>query len=722
MSQQLPIILIIDDNSEDREIYKRYLRQDSKYNYEIWEEESGEKGLALCHQIQPDLMLIDFYLPDINGLEFLQALKVQKNEHILPVAILTGQGNELVAVQVMKSGAQDYLVKGKINAETFRLAVHSILENTTLRRQLAKMERRFRTSLDNMLDCFGIYTSVRDDRGQIVDFQAEFVNASACEIKCLKTKDNRGGIPTCPMPANGETKLFEEYCQVVETGIPLSREVLIYDDDRDRQRLAKAFDIRVTKLDDGLVATWRDITDRKQNEEILRQQLLIQKIADTTPGLVYVYDLIEKKNIYVNKQVVEFLGYTTEQIDAMGSELFAHLVHPEDRAILANNKQKLSSAVNGEVIESEYRIKHLNGEWRWYYSREIVFSRTTKGLPHQILGTAMDITERKRLEEERARILALEQAAREQAEAANRSKDEFLGVLSHELRSPLTVILAWVNLLQIRQFDSQTIGQGLAKIEHHAELLAHLIEDLLDISRLVHGKLHLDFSPVKLQLAIEAAIEIVSSSSEAKNIEIISHLDPSVGLVSGDFNRLQQVVWNLLSNAVKFTPQGGQIEISLSAIDREVTETPASGEAGEISSNSQPAIPAYAQIQVSDTGKGINPEFLPYVFDRFWQADSTTKRCYEGLGIGLALVKHLVEMHGGTIEVTSPGEGQGTTFTVQLPLQRESGNLGEELVALEPNSPTNRIAGEEGEQGSSIVSLLKARNSSKRKTSLAPSS
>lgn len=616
-----------------------------------------------------------------------------------------------MAVQVMKSGAQDYLVKGKINAESFRLAIHGVLENTNLRRQLVKMERKFRTSLENMLDCFGIYTSVRDNTGQIVDFQAEYVNAAACEIKTLRTRDNQVGIQHCLMPITGEKRLFDEYCRVVETGIPLSKEVLIYDDTENRQKLIKCFDIRVTKLEDGFVATWRDITERKQNEEILRQQLLIQRIADTTPGLLYLYDLIEKKNIYVNGQVAKFLGYTAEEINAMGSELFSPLVHPGDLAVLADNQKKFSSAVNGEVIESEYRMKHLNGEWRWFCSREIVFSRASDGLPHQILGTAIDITERKRLEEERVRILALEQAAREQAEAANRSKDEFLAILSHELRSPLTVILAWVNLLQIQRFDRTMMLQALAKIERHAELLARLIEDLLDISRLVHGKLQLNFAPVQLQSAIEAAIELVSSSAEAKNIQIISNLDASVGLVMGDGNRLQQVVWNLLSNAVKFTPSGGRIEISLSRTNSEVTQKQVNKQAGENGGNylekfphSPSLVQTYAQIRVSDTGKGISLEFLPYVFDRFRQADSTRKRCHEGLGIGLAIAQHLVEMHGGTIEATSLGEGEGATFTVKLPLQQ-----------------ANSSTPEQGGQGRGVVSLLKGKNSKKLKPSLTPS-
>ncbi|MEG4504818.1 PAS domain S-box protein [Microcoleus sp. F6_B4] len=249
---------------------------------------------------------------------------------------------------------------------------------------------------------------------------------------------------------------------------------------------------------------------------------------------------------------------------------------------------------------------------------------------------------------DRARLYESERQARAQAEAASRIKDEFLAVLSHELRTPLNPILGWTRLLRRGTLDSGKTAVGLETIERNAELQVQLIEDLLDISRILQGKLNLYSSPINLKTTLKAAIETVSLAAEAKKIQIQTQLEPYVGDVLGDATRLQQVVWNLLTNAIKFTPTGGRVEVELKTID------------------------SCAQIQVRDTGKGIKPEFIPYVFDTFRQADSSITRTFGGLGLGLAIVRHVVELHGGTVKAESFGEGQGSTFTVTLPLLARS--------------------------------------------------
>ncbi|MDI9637109.1 PAS domain S-box protein [Geitlerinema splendidum] len=249
----------------------------------------------------------------------------------------------------------------------------------------------------------------------------------------------------------------------------------------------------------------------------------------------------------------------------------------------------------------------------------------------------------------RTDLYEAEQRARNAAEAANRVKDEFLAVVSHELRSPLNPILGWSKFLLNGKLDADRTQQALSAIERNARLQSELIEDLLDVSRILRGKLSLNASSVNLASTIQAAIETVRLAAEAKSIEMNAFLDPQVGRVWGDATRLQQVVWNLLSNAVKFTPPNGQIEVKLERL----SDTPPQ---------------SFAQIVVADTGKGIATDFLPHVFDYFRQADSTTTRKFGGLGLGLAIVRHLVELHGGTIQVDSPGEGLGATFTVRLPL------------------------------------------------------
>jgi signal transduction histidine kinase len=255
-----------------------------------------------------------------------------------------------------------------------------------------------------------------------------------------------------------------------------------------------------------------------------------------------------------------------------------------------------------------------------------------------------EIAERRRVEQERAESLQREQAARAAAEAANRAKDEFLATVSHELRTPLTSMMGWVELLQLGMLDEAGRAHALEVITKSAQAQAQLIGDLLDISRIVSGRLRLDMQPVELANVIEAAADVVRPAAEAKAIQLHTEFAPTVGAVAGDPDRLQQVIWNLLANAVKFTPKGGTVEIRLAQRD------------------------AHAEIVVADNGAGIAPDLLPYVFDRFRQGDSTTTRQHGGLGLGLAIVRHLVELHGGTVAAESAGSGQGATFRLRLPL------------------------------------------------------
>jgi CheY-like chemotaxis protein/nitrogen-specific signal transduction histidine kinase len=242
-----------------------------------------------------------------------------------------------------------------------------------------------------------------------------------------------------------------------------------------------------------------------------------------------------------------------------------------------------------------------------------------------------------------ARLYERQHAARAEAEAANTLKDEFLATLSHELRTPLNAVLGWSRMLKTGTLDAATATRAIDVIERNANAQLQLIEDLLDVSRIITGKLRLDVKPVAPATVIEAAVDALRPAADAKGIRLQPILDPRAGPVSGDPDRLQQVVWNLLSNAVKFTPRGGRVQIRLERVN------------------------SHVEIVVTDTGKGIEPAVLPHVFDRFRQADSSSQRAHGGLGIGLALVKSLVELHGGTVHAASPGPDQGATFTVKLP-------------------------------------------------------
>ena len=254
------------------------------------------------------------------------------------------------------------------------------------------------------------------------------------------------------------------------------------------------------------------------------------------------------------------------------------------------------------------------------------------------------LAEEERATTERNQLLAREREARSEAEAASRLKDEFLATVSHELRTPLTAVLGWIHLLRGGQLDEGATLRALETIERNARAQNQLIEDLLDVSRIITGKLLLDVRVIDPVSFIESAIEAVLPAAEAKEISIQKELDTEVSALSGDPARLQQVIWNLLSNAIKFTPRGGRVEVRLQRVE------------------------SYVEVSISDSGDGINKEFLPYVFDRFRQADGTTARRYGGLGLGLAIVRHLVELHGGSVQARSSGEGKGSVFSVRLPL------------------------------------------------------
>jgi len=255
----------------------------------------------------------------------------------------------------------------------------------------------------------------------------------------------------------------------------------------------------------------------------------------------------------------------------------------------------------------------------------------------------LEVAERKQAEEERAAMLIREQAARAEAEAANRTKDEFLATLSHELRTPLTAILGWSHLLRMNKLREPQFAHALETIERNARSQSQLIDDLLDVSRIVTGKLQIEFSTVDLSAVIEAAIESVHPALAAKEITLETVAEPGCRVL-GDANRLQQIFWNLFTNAIKFTPKGGQVKVNAERRGSEI------------------------RIKVTDSGIGISPEFLPYIFDRFRQADGSTTRAQGGLGLGLAIVRHLVELHHGRVEVHSQGKQLGSTFTVRLPI------------------------------------------------------
>jgi signal transduction histidine kinase len=297
-----------------------------------------------------------------------------------------------------------------------------------------------------------------------------------------------------------------------------------------------------------------------------------------------------------------------------------------------------------QPFKLEYRMGRHDGEYRWIIDNAVPLFEGPGGTFSGYIGSCMDITEFRQAAAEREHLLNSERAARAEAERLGRMKDEFLATLSHELRTPLNAVLGWATLLRRIEPGSIDHAKGLDTIERNARAQAQIIEDLLDMSRIISGKVQLDVQSVNLHDVISAAVDAVRPAAEARGLRLRTVLDAKLSPIRGDANRLQQVLWNLLTNAVKFTAPGGRVDVVLERVN------------------------SHVEISVEDSGIGIKPEFLAFVFDRFRQADASTTRRHGGLGLGLSIVKHLVELHGGSVRVKSAGENQGATFIVALPI------------------------------------------------------
>jgi PAS domain S-box-containing protein len=362
-----------------------------------------------------------------------------------------------------------------------------------------------------------------------------------------------------------------------------------------------------------------------------------RQLADSAPVLIWMSDA-EGGCSWLNRPWLDFTGQPLEKQIGDGWENF---VHPDD---LARCKETIRRHFDTRTpFEMDYRLLRHDGTHRWLITRGMpLFNGSGTFLGY--MGGCIDIHERKEAEKDSEVSLKREQHARIEAERTALLKDEFLATVSHEMRTPLTAMLGWVQLLRNGTLSPDTVPQALETIERNARAQAKLIDDLLDMSRILSGRLRLDVQQVQPAEIVEAAISAAEPAATAKSVRIVSNLDPHTGPIVGDPTRLQQIIWNLLNNAIKFTPAKGLITVKLKRIDFSL------------------------EISVTDTGEGITPEFLPHVFDRFRQQDASTVRRHQGLGLGLAIVKQLVELHGGSVDAHSEGVGTGATFIVHLPI------------------------------------------------------
>jgi PAS domain S-box-containing protein len=380
----------------------------------------------------------------------------------------------------------------------------------------------------------------------------------------------------------------------------------------------------------------------KLGSELELHRRRVEDIVAHVPGVVWEAwgkpDARSQRIDFVSDHVETMLGYSHEEWLATPN-FWLQVVHPEDRDRAAAEAAAIFAS--GKGGSSRFRWVHKDGHEVWVEAQSIVVCDETG--PIGMRGVTMDITPAVRAEIERAELLHRESHAREQAEEASRLKEEFLATVSHELRTPLNAVVGWSRLLRAGQLDPDGSLHAMEIIERNALMQKQIVEDLLDVSRIVTGKLRVNTQPVDLLLVIHAAIDAIRPAAEAKEIDIRTHFDAPGVMVRADVERLQQVFWNLLANAVKFTPARGTIDVHLSRDD------------------------SLAEIRIEDSGPGVPPDFLPRIFERFSQADSSSTRKHGGLGLGLAIVRHLVELHGGTVSASNRDSNGGAVLTVSLP-------------------------------------------------------
>jgi len=742
-------ILLLEDSLLDAELIEAHL-QEGGLNVSVVRVDTCEAFQDALESGQFDVILADYSLPSFDGFSALKMAQGQCPD--LPFIFVSATLGEEVALETLKSGATDYVLKQRLErlVPSVERAIREAKEHhDRLRAEAALQEsdRRFKMALKNSFIC--IFQQDRDLKYQWIhnpqgpETAEEIVGETDYFLFSKADADCLSALKREVIATGTRTR--------VEISVTLGGELRDYD--LILEPLFGEQPHQDPTLVVALMGTALNITERKQSErELYRREQQFRALAENAPDIITRFDR-QLRHIYINPAIEkatgippeEFIGKTNadlgfpekfylpwsrhfQQIFVTGEPGFLEFEFPSStgtrtyqsqavpefdlegnvESLLCISRDVTESKKAEQVLrESEARFRRLMdsntiGMGFWHgdcitvandaflqmlgYSQEdlkIEPFRWRKIAPSEYLHLdenanqqarqtgysepfekefchkngiripvivggaifdknvdagvffALDLTDRKRMEE----------ALQEQAEAlerANQVKDEFLAVLSHELRSPLNAILGWSQLLLNRKFDEATTRRALETIERNARFQAQLIEDLLDVSRILRGKLTLKITRVNLSTPISAVIDSLRLAIEVKSLRLDYSIDPSVPPVMGDSNRLQQVVWNLLSNSVKFTEPGGQLTLRLKQEDRWVI------------------------LQIQDTGVGILTEFLPHLFEYFRQGDSSTTRNHGGLGIGLGLVRHLVELHGGTISAESPGVGQGATFTIKL--------------------------------------------------------
>ena len=670
-----PRVLIADDNADMREYLARILG--AFYRVEVVAD--GSAALERIRQDPPGLVLSDVMMPTLDGFALLNAVRADERTRSLPMILLSARAGEEARIEGLHSGADDYLVK-PFSARELLASVASQLRLAKVRqeseRALRYQSRQYQTLLNQAP--LGVY---------IVDADLRIVEVNPVGLPVFDTvpggvigRDFAEVIHILWAPEYAE-EIVQVFRRTLETGIPyVAPERGEFRIDRGRTEHYEWRVDRITMLDGrfGLVCYFRDISLQKQNEaERLR---LVQENAAVTEtlnnvGAIVTSDLDRDKVVQAVTDAATELttaefgaffynvtdergeAYTLYTISGVPREMFSKFPMPRNTAVFAPTF-KGEGVVRSDDITKDPRYGHnapYHGMPAGHLPVRSYLAVPVKGRGHEVIGGLFfGHSEVGRFTAHHERLVvgiaswasvALENARLYMSvHEASRIKDDFLASLSHELRTPLNAILGYARMLRTGILPADKKDKAIETIERNATSLTQIVEDVLDISRIVSGKIRLNVQTVDVPTIVRNAIAVIVPAAEAKGVRVETIVDPEAAPISGDPERLQQVLWNLLSNAVKFTQRGGRVQVRLERVH------------------------SHVELSVSDTGVGISPDFLPFVFERFRQADAGFAREWGGLGLGLSIARQLTEMHGGTIDVSSAGVGQGSTFRVKIPM------------------------------------------------------
>ena len=595
-------ILMVDDNESNLLALESILKGADRT---LVRAASGDEALQYLLHNDAAVILLDVRMPGISGLETAELIRGRKKTRDVPIIFLTAydSADKQDLSKGYRLGAVDYLIKPldaaalkakvAVFVELYKKTEQVKLQAALLHEKNIQLENANFQRLGKLVDLGQQLTAERDPETLLqlfCDAARDILSARNAYVKIMES-DGQSIRSVVGDAVDVETAAREGITKIdVKTLNAFS---------------SKSQPIRTPHA--GSARAGKVLPPKASIRSLLSAPLSLQ---DQTIGWLYLVDKLDAD---------EF----SEADERLAMTLAGQLAVAYENARLYAEAQKHASELLAEVTERKQAQEEKD--------RLLISEKAAR----------LEAEQAQRLS---AELLSREEEARADAEAANRLKDEFLATVSHELRTPLNSILGWAQLMRSGKLDDEGSTRALGTIERNTKALAQIIDDLLDVSRIISGKLRLDVSPIELEPVVAAALDTIRPASDAKSIDLQVSLDPSVGTISGDPNRLQQVVWNLLSNAIKFTPRGGHVEVRLEPVE------------------------SSACITVTDSGEGISQDFLPYIFDRFRQADSTFTRLHGGLGLGLAIVRHLVEMHGGSVSADSPGRGKGSTFSVSFPL------------------------------------------------------